>query len=398
MTGNDYSENPTGGFLGQPDVQVVAVCDVDQKHLKRAQQQINKKYGNNDCAAYDDFRDLLARDDIDAVMIATPDHWHAIIAIAAARAGKHVYLEKPLAYSVAEGRAVCEAAERYGVVFQTGSQQRSWRDFRFAAELVRNGRIGKVHRVWVALPNGQRENVPVKPAPPPEGFDYEFWLGPAPYAPYCRGRCHNSFRWTSDYSGGQITDWAGHHIDSAQWAMGTEHTGPVEIEGRAEFLTGGLYDTAATYRLEYKYAEGFTLIVSDDTQRPDNVNGAKFTPGLWGLNIGVLFEGPDGWAQVNRGGLDVYPASLRKTRFGPNEVHLYKSTNHKRNFLDCIKSHSQTASGPEPAQRALTIANLGIIAAKLGRKLTWNPIKERFVDDEQANRLLARPMRNPWHL
>jgi predicted dehydrogenase len=398
MTGNDYSEKPAGGFLGQPDVQVVAVCDVDQNHLEQAQQQINKKYGNNDCAAFHDFRDLLSRDDIDAVMIATPDHWHALIAVAAAKAGKHIYLEKPLAYSVTEGRAVCDAVKKYGVIFQSGSQQRSWRDFRFAAELVRNGRIGKVRRAWVGLPHGRIPNVPETPDPVPEGFDYDFWLGPAPYVPYCDGRCHNRFRMISDYSGGPVTDWAGHHIDSAQWAMGTDHTGPVEVTAQTEFLTGGLYDVTASYRFEYKYAEGLTLIVSDNLQRPDNINGIKFTPGLWGLNIGVLFEGSDGWIQVNRGGLDVYPASLRKTNFGPDEIHLYKSADHKRNFLDCIKSRSQTASMPEPAQRAITVAQLGIIAAKLGRKLAWDPKNEHFIGDQQADRMLSRPFRSPWRL
>lgn len=398
MTGNDYAGAPTGGFLGQDDVQVVAVCDVDAKRRDRAKDVINKKYGNKDCKTYGDFRELLARDDIDAVMIATPDHWHALVAIAAAKAGKAIYCEKPLAYSVAEGRAVCDAVKRYGVVWQTGSQQRSWGDFRVACELVRNGRIGEVKRVWVGLPSGYTENMPLTPEPAPEGFDYDMWLGPAPWAPYCPNRCHGSFRFVSDYAGGPVTDWAGHHIDTAQWGMGTDYGGPVEVEGQGEFLKGGLYDTVSSYRFECRYAEGFTLIVSDGKQRPDNIGGVPFTRGLWGLNIGVLFEGTEGWVQVNRGGLDVWPRALRRASIGPTEIHLYKSNNHKRDFLNCIHSCKKAAAPVETAQRAATVGRLGIIAMKLGRKLRWDPKSERFIGDEQANRMLSRPMRSPWRL
>lgn len=375
-------------FLSKSETQIVAVCDVDMNHRNKARDEINTEYGNQDCATYNDFRELLSRDDIDTVSIAVPDHWHAISAIMAARAGKDIHAEKPLAYSIAEGRAICDAVKKYGVVWQTGSQQRSDRNFRFACELVRNGRIGEVHTIRVALPYGNhiRGNA-TKPEPVPKYLDYDMWLGPAPWAPYSRGRCHWNFRWISDYSrGGQITDWAGHHCDIAQWAMNTEHTSPVEIEGRGVFPNGkdGLYDTPESYRFACKYAKGFTLIVSDTEQHRKG--------------RGVLFEGTAGWIFVNRKGIDAHPKSLLKSLIGPNEIHLYKSDDHKGNFLDCVRTRSQTVAPVEVAHRSIMIAHLGVIAIKLGRKLNWDPKKERFINDPEADRLLSRPMRSPWHL
>ncbi|MHC4739276.1 MAG: Gfo/Idh/MocA family protein, partial [Planctomycetota bacterium] len=239
-------------LLEKAAAQIIAVCDVDTTHRNKARDAINKNYGNNDCATYNDFRELLARKDIDSVVISTPDHWHCLIGIASAKAGKDIYCEKPLAYSIGEGRAICKAVKQYSVVWQTGSQQRSERNFRRACELVRNGRIGKVHTVRVGLPYGNgfsgggrvMEPEFTTPATVPDGFDYDMWLGPAPSAPYCRGRCHVHWRWVSDYAGGQITDWAGHHCDIAQWAMDTDHTSPVEIEGTGIFpkAVDGLYD------------------------------------------------------------------------------------------------------------------------------------------------------------
>jgi len=372
------------GFLGKKEVQIVAVCDVDINHRYRARDIVNKKYGNQDCAAYNDFRKVTERKDIDAVSIATPDHWHAIAAVMAARAGKDIYAEKPLAYTIAEGRAICDAVKRYGVVWQTGSQQRSdWR-FRHACELVRNGRIGKVHTVKVGLPGKHSlHGDATQPTPVPDGFDYDFWLGPAPWAPYCPGRCHWNFRWVSDYSGGQITDWAGHHCDIAQWGMGTEYTSPVEIEGEGVSLKPkdeNLYDTIESYRFECKYAEGFTMIVSDKHR------------------MGAHFEGTDGWIHVTRGRLSARPKSVLDSAIGPNEIHLYKSDDHKGNFLDCIRTRLQTVAPAEAAHHSIMIGHLGIIAMKMGRKLKWDPRKERFINDPEADRLLSRPMRSPWHL
>jgi len=375
------------GFMGRDVVQVVAVCDVDTVHRNWARDIVNENYGNKDCSTYNDFRELLARDDIDAVSIVLPDHWHAIPAVMAARSGKDIFSQKPLAYNIAEGRAICNAVERYGAVWQTGNSLRSQRNARFICELVRNGRIGRVHTVKVGLPNvnniadnGDRIRKDTRPTAVPEGFDYEMWLGPAPWAPYSAGRCHWNFRWIGDYSGGQITDWAGHYCDLAQWGMGTELTGPIEIEGKGVFPTGSLYDTVENYEFICKYAEGFTMIVAGH------------------LTSGIRFEGSDGWAFVNYQRIDAHPKSLLNSVIGPNEIHLYESSDHKGNFLDCIRSRSRTVSPAEIAQRSVSVGHLGVIAITLGRKLKWDPRNERFINDSEANRLLSRPMRSPWHL
>jgi predicted dehydrogenase len=371
-------------FTNRRDVQTVAVCDVDAGHRDTTANNINSKYDNRDCASYNDFRELIAREDIDAVSIGTPDHWHAIPAVAAARAKKDIFAEKPLAYSIAEGRAICDAVKQYRVVWQTGSQQRSDRRFRFACELVRNGRIGKVHTVRVGLPAGgsDRNGKASEPAAVPQGFDYDMWLGPAPWAAYCPDRCHGNFRWMTDYSGGQITDWAGHHCDIAQWGMGTELTGPVEIEGGGRAPQDGLWNTLYEYRFVCNFAEGFTMIVADNRKHRQ----------------GVLFEGTDGWVYVRRGEIDAHPKSLLESEIGPDEIHLYQSTNHKGNFIDCVRSRRETVAPAEVAQRSISIGHLGLTAMKLGRKLNWDPRKERFLNDQEANRFVARPMRSPWHL
>ena len=369
------------GFLNKEEVQLVAVCDVDTDHRNQARDIVNEKYGNRDCATYNDFRDVIGRSDIDAVLLAVPDQWHAITAIMAARAGKDIHAQKPLAYNIAEGRAIVDAVNRYGVVWQTGSQQRSERRFRFACELVRNGRIGDVHTVRVGLPKRSsiRDNG-TQPAPVPAGFDYDMWLGPAPWAPYNPSRCHWNFRWISDYSGGQITDWAGHHCDIAQWGMDTEHTSPVEIEGTGIFPRDSLFDTVEDYRFTCKYAEGFTMIVT----------GAS--------TLGVRFEGSEGWVFVNRGKIDAQPKYLLNSVIGPDEIQLYKSDDHKQDFLDCVRTRSRTVAPVEVAHRSIMIGHLGVIALKLGRKVHWDPRKERFINDPEADRLLSRPMRSPWHL
>lgn len=372
-----------GGFLEQKDAQVIAVCDVDSKHRENAANAINSKYGNTDCAQYNDFRELLARGDIDAISAAVPDHWHALVATRAAQAGKDIYGEKPLAYSIEEGRAIVDAVKRHGRVWQTGSWQRSQDHFRFGCELVRNGRIGKVHTVKVGLPNtnGIRAGS-TAPSEPPEGFDYDMWLGPAPYAPYCEARCHWNFRWISDYAGGQLTDWAGHHIDIAHWGMGTELSAPVEIEGSGiwPLAKDGLFDTVENYTFTCKYKEGFTMIVSG------------LLPG------GTRFEGDKGWVHVNRGLIDAEPKSLLNEVIGPDETHLYESANHIGNFLDCVKTRATTITPAEVAHHSVMVAHLGIIAMKLERKVRFDPVQERFVGDIDADRMLSRPMREPWNL
>jgi predicted dehydrogenase len=368
-------------FLGQPDVQVVAVCDVDPNQSRLAREMVNGKYGNQDCAVYRDFREVLARTDIDAVMISTPDHWHVPISIAAAKAGKDVECEKPT-LTIEEGRQLVETMKRYNRVFQWSTEDRAVDVYHRMCELVRNGRIGKVHTIKVELPSGPAQPGNPAPMPVPEGFDYDMWLGPAPWAPYTKDRCHWNFRWIFDYSGGMLTDWGAHLLDGAQWGNDTEHTGPVEVEGKGVFWRDGLYNIAKEFHLEYTYADGVKLIVDSGT------------PSL-------RFEGSDGWIG-NRGWrapLRAEPASILTSVIGPDEVHLYTCRGgEQRNFLDCVKSRQACYFPPEIGQRCFTIAHIGNIAMLLGRKLKWDPQAERFTNNDEANRMLGRAMRSPWHL
>jgi predicted dehydrogenase len=274
-----------------------------------------------------------------------------------------------------------DAVRRYGRVFQTGSQQRSDGRFRFACELVRNGRIGKLHTIRTWLPRGSA-CPPKPPKPVPEGFDYDMWLGPAPFAPYCDNRTHWDFRWILDYSGGQVTDWGAHHNDIAQWGHGTEYTGPVEVEGKGEFPKEGLWNAAMTYEFTCTYADGVKLICSDDSK---------------GEN-GLRFEGTDGWVYVNRGRIDANPKSLLQSKIGAGEIHLYESPGHYRDFVDCIRTRRQPIAPIEQAHRSIAISHLGNIAMLLGRKIKWDPDREVVVGDTEAQRMTSRAMRAPWHL
>ncbi len=368
-------------FLGQRDAQAVAVCDVDSVNLNKARDIVNARYGNTDCITCKDFRDVLARSDIDAVMISTPDHWHVPIALGAAKAGKDVECEKPT-LTIEEGRRLAETMKRYSRVFQWSTEDRSVDVYHRMCELVRNGRIGKVHTIKVELPSGPDQPGNPKPVPVPEGFDYDMWLGPAPYAPYTPERCHWNFRWIFDYSGGMLTDWGAHLLDGAQWGNNTELTGPVEVEGKGVFWRDGLYNTAKDYHIEYTYADGVRLIVDSG-------------------NPSLRFEGSDGWIG-NRGWrapLQAEPASILDSVIGPDEVHLYTCPQgEQRNFLDCVKSREECYFPPEIGQRCFTIAHIGNIAMILGKKLKWDPQAERFTNSDEANRMLGRAMRSPWHL
>lgn len=385
-TGSQGSGNMRG-FLEFDEVRIVAVCDVDGQRRGDAKRTVDEHYKDQGCAEYSDFRELLARNDLDAVSIAVPDHWHAIPAIAAARSGRDIYAEKPLALTIPQGRAMADAVRRYGVVWQTGSWQRSQAHFRHACELVRNGRIGAVHTVQVGLPTGPTCG-PQPEMPIPEGFDYDFWLGPAPYAPYTKERCHWNFRWILDYSGGQLTDWAAHHCDIANWGMGTEYTGPVEVEGRGEYPRDGLWNAATNYRFDCVYPKGASPVSPDGfIMQVSN-----------GFGGGARFEGTEGWVHVDRGHLTTHPASLKDSKIGANEVHLCDSRNHMRNFLECIRTRAETITPIEVAHRAISIAHLGNIAMLLERKVKWDPANERIIDNPEAERKLNRSMRAPWHI
>jgi predicted dehydrogenase len=368
------------GFLGKEEVQVVAVCDVDKSHRDKAKEIVDEKYQNGDCKTYLDFREVIERKDVDALSIALPDHWHSIPAVMGARAGKDIHGQKPLARTIREGRAVCDAVQRYGIIWQTGSQQRSGEDFHRACELVRNGRIGKVTTVEVGLPTGSAsDNQPVQPVP--ESVDWDFWLGPAPWVSY-RGILHWNWRWIMDYSGGQLTDWAGHHIDIAHWGLDLERTGPIEIEGRGAYPRDGIYDVAMEYKFTCKYANGIVMTVADNKQ----------------IQQGTKWYGDKGWIYVNRGKLEANPPGILQEVIGPDEIKLYESRDHIQNFLDCVKSRKETIAPAEVGHRSISVGLLGEIAMLTERKLRWDPQKEVFLDDEQANRMLSRPMRSPWHL
>jgi predicted dehydrogenase len=368
-------------FLGHSDAHVLAVCDVDREQREIARGMVNDKYGNKDCAVCGDFREVLARGDIDAVMISTPDHWHVPIAIAAAKAGKDIECEKPT-LTIAQGRRLVETMQRYSRVFQWSTEDRAVDVYHRMCELVRNGRVGKVHTIRVELPSGPDQPGNPEPMPVPEGFDYDMWLGPAPWAPYTKDRCHWNFRWIFDYSGGMLTDWGAHLLDGAQWGNNTERTGPVEVEGKGEFWKDGLYNTAKEFHIEYTYADGVKLIVTSGT------------PSL-------RFEGSDGWIG-NRGWrapLQAEPASILTSVIGPEEVHLFTCPQgEQRNFLDCVKSRQECYFPPEIGQRCFTIAHIGNIAMLRGKKLKWDPQAERFTNDDEANRMLGRAARSPWNL
>jgi predicted dehydrogenase len=376
--------------LGFKQVRVVAVCDVDVKRVKNAQATVDSRYGerSGSCAGYGDYRDLLARDDVDAVQIATPDHWHALPAIGAARSGKDIFLQKPLTLTIREGRALSDAVGCYNRVFQVGSQQRSDRKFQFACELVRNGRIGELRTVKVGFGTDPATG-PQPPMPIPEGLDYDMWLGQAPWVPYTEQRVHPQQGYGRPgwlriraYGAGMITGWGSHHLDIAHWGMGTEYTGPVEIEARAQFPSDGLWDVHGDFHIEYTYANGVKVICADNKESKQ----------------GVLFEGADGWVHVKRGQIDAHPKSLLEETIGSEETRLYASNNHKGDFYDCVKSRAETAAPVEVGHRSCSVCLLGHIAMQLGRRLRWDPVAEQFTNDAGANRMLSRPMRSPWHL
>ncbi len=375
-------------FLNERMAQVAAVCDIDKEHLEEARTLVNRRYGNRDCAVYHDFRELLAREDIDAVSLGLPDHWHSIPAIEAARAGKDIFGEKPLSHSVVEGRAMCDAVAKYGRIWQTGSWQRSLENFRHGCEIVRNGMIGKVHTVEVGLPSGHSDFAQTKgqetPGPAPEALDYDRWLGPAPWAPYCPARVHKNWRWVLDYGGGQLMDWVGHHVDIAHWGLGFDMTGPVEIEGTGEYPRDGLWNTATRYKVHTKYSNGIAMIIAG---------------GYGEIEDGTKWIGDAGWVWVARGNqIKAEPRSLLQERIGASGIHLYNSPGHWRNFLECIKSRQETIAPCETAHRSATPGHLGQIAMLLGRKLRFNPQTEEIIDDAAATEMLGNSMRSPWHI
>ena len=356
---------------------------------KAAQQRVNATYGcaarqtYKGCAAYNDFRKLIEDTNVDAVVIATPDHWHTIPALTAVRSGKDVYLEKPMTLTIQEGRVLADEVKRTGQVLQVGSQQRSEGKFGRAVELVRNGRIGRLRAIEVGIHAGPTTRSFAE-EPVPSGFDYDLWLGQAPRAPYCAARCVGIRPWIyiRDYSGGRITSWGSHHLDIAHWAMDADQTGPLELSGSGVFPSGGLYNTACTWQVELKYANDVTVIFTDNRQNPQ----------------GIKFIGNEGSIFVNRGKFESQPAGIIDSSIGPNELHLQTSSNHIDNFISCIKSRAEPVATAEIGHRTATACHLTNICLELKRKLQWDPQKEEFRGDLDADTLISRRMRAPWRL
>ncbi len=382
-----------GHVMQQRDVQVLAVCDVNAENLQKAKDIVDPFYENDDVAALHDFREVLARDDIDAVIIGTPDHWHAIACVMAANAGKHIYCEKPLTHELAEGRAVVDAVKRNGVVLQTGSQQRAGYQFKQACELVRNGYIGKVHHINVGLPDGgDRKRVRRYPDVP-EHLDYDFYVGPAPWIPYHPDRLDWNWRWWMGFGGSQMMDWIGHHGDIAQMGMGWDDTGPREIASAAWQLPedSNLYDAPLQYEFTATYADDTTLTVASMQRMPEvfRQNG----------DTGTQWFGEDGqWIFVSRGGIKCHPESLADITFRGDDFRFRKEGNHMRDWLDCIKTRRLPLAHAEAAHRAASIGHLGKIACTLGQRLEWDPVTETFANNPMANNMLSRPYRGAWTL
>ncbi|MBN1125170.1 MAG: Gfo/Idh/MocA family oxidoreductase [Sedimentisphaerales bacterium] len=365
---------------------IVAVCDVDANHLANARKTFPGADG------YADFRKLLERKDIDAVICGTVDHWHTLVAMATMKAGKDIYCEKPLTLTIDEGKRLVKVQRQTGRILQTGTQQRSSARFRMAVDLVRNGRIGKIQKVEVWLPAGLRQG-PFKTSPVPNGFDYDFWMGQTPKVEYVKERTHFSFRYWWEYSGGTMTDWGAHHNDIVLWALEQDGSGPVNIEGKQliDMIPGG-FTAASEYSVTYTYANG--IVHTSNSTTASEWHGGVKDPN--GQQHGIKFHGTDGWIWVTRDRIDATSRDLLRERLPEDAPRVYVSNNHMGNFIECIKSRKTPICPAEIGHRSASLCHLGVIAIRLGRKLNWDPVKEQFVGDNEANGYLSRPMRKPY--
>jgi predicted dehydrogenase len=377
-------------FLALKNCQVVAACDVDQQHLEALVRKVNGHYKDAGCKGYHDYRELMARSEIDAVMLALPDHWHALAAVEAARRKKDIYGEKPLARTIAEQQAIVRAVQANHCIWQTGSWQRSVGNFHKAAEIVRNGLIGKVTRVEVGLPDGQGGKMAsgdMVPSTPPAELDYETWIGPSSMMPYIRGRVHGNWRWNYNTGGGQLLDWIGHHCDIAHWGCDFDNSGPFEIEGKGEFPpVDAVWNTCTKYRIELKYPRDISMTIAG---------------GHADIRGGTKWIGTDGWVWVDRGAFEASNEEWRNYRQLPEELRKVKlpiSNNHQLNFLDSVKSRKPAITPAETAHHSAIPGHLGLISMLVGRRLKWDAQAERILDDADASKLLSRSYRAPWQL
>ena len=388
-------------LLALDDCRVVAVCDVDEKHLSEAINKVNSRYGTKGCKGYVDFRELIARDDIDAVAISTPDHWHSVQAIAAAKAGKDIFCEKPLSHTLGEGIAMVNAVAGKNLIWQTGSWQRSVASFRWAVELVQNGYIGKVTRVEVGLPSGHNDFANTGPnsadGPIPTGVDYDLWTGPAELLPFNASRFHKNWRWNYNTGGGQLMDWIGHHCDIAHWGLANpkygcgpdDAVGPLELSATAEFpAKSDTWNTATKYRIDAKYPSEIDMVIAGGHDE---------------IGSGAKWIGPDGWVSVTREKINASNTQWirdiqRLDKSGDLEIPLYRSPGHFREFIDSIKSRKRTLTPVEIAHRSQTPGHLGHIAALTGRSLKWDAAKQEIIGDDEASKLMHKTMRSPWSI
>jgi predicted dehydrogenase len=383
-TGSQGMSN-MGDFLNLKDaVQFVAVCDVDTKRLAKAKETVDLANKNKDCRTYGDYREFLEKEKLDAVSIALPDHWHGIIYSAAADKRINIYGEKPICRTIKDGQVIVNAVKKNNIIWQTGSWQRSLANFHRGAELAINGRVGKIKYIETGLPDG-RKGIGTPPVMQvPAELNWEMWLGPALKVPY-RGVSHWDWRWILDYSGGQLTDWAGHHIDIAKWGAGLEHTGPAEISGTGVYPVEGIFNVPVEYDFLCRYANGIEMRVANASRLP--------------LGMGTTWHGDLGWVHVDRGNkISASDPKILDEVIGENEIHLYKSDNHQQNFIDCIRTKKPTIAPVEVAYRAISVALLGEIAMTTGQTIKWDPAKEEIIGNPMASRLLSRPYRQPWTL
>ena len=382
-----------GGVLGHKSAQLVAVCDVNTNNSAQAKEKTDGHYENTDCQVYTDFREVLTRKDIDAVVIATPDHWHAILCVQAAYAGKAIYCEKPLTWCLEEGRAVSKAVKKNDTVFQVGSMQRSFDQMKQACELVRNGCLGKIHHIDVGLPDGGHDYVATEWPAPPAHVDYDFWVGPAQWMPYHPKRLDWDWRWFLGFGGGQMLDWIGHHGDIAHMGMDWGETGPRTIDPVNWHCHGksNIYNDPSSYKFNSTYADGTTMTVASTSMLSENFTKHN--------GLGTQFFGENGqWIHVSRKGIVASDPKLLKIKFGENDFRFRRERNHMKDFLTCIRTGEETAAPAEAGHRSASIGHLGKIACLLKQKLEWDPKKEKFIGNDAANRMLGRPYRGEWTL
>ena len=399
-----------GGFLANANAQVIAVCDVKKDQLELARKQVNDRYQNQDCRTYGDFREVLARKDIDAVLVATPDHWHVPIGIAAVNASKDLYLEKPMGLTLAEDQLLRKAVLKRERIFQFGTQQRSGREFQRAVGLVRNGCIGKLQEIFVWAP-ASSPGGSTTPAPVPENINYDLWLGPAPVTPYTADKCTDNFEaktwwFTTDYALGWIAGWGVHPLDIALWGHPAMMMGAMEIEGKGLYPKEGACNTAVAWDVNFAFADGVTMHfrgTPNGLKEPTPLTDFDPWSARFGLKDlgghGTLFVGSEGWVEVHRGGVRTSPEKLAEEPLPDGGWRSPKSNSHAGNFLECIRTRQPAICPIEEAVQADALCHLSDIAARLERKLTFDPKKETFVKDKEANQRLAlKPMRKPWTL